>query len=140
MIKDNIRGTKLQYSNNRVASKTSALWWDKTDKYECLAGEEMLLSDQSRMIKQTTCFPKQIKTIEDQGRKQVEALKDLKPVGHQQKPKSMVGIVQKDLYNYEITDEVNKTNKLKEKVDRNNMKNETIKYIYDFQLFQMTRS
>ena len=100
----------------------------------------MLLSDQSRMIKQTTCFPKQIKTIEDQGRKQVEALKDLKPVGHQQKPKSMVGIVQKDLYNYEITDEVNKTNKLKEKVDRNNMKNETIKYIYDFQLFQMTRS
>ena len=42
-------------------------------------------------------FPKEIKTFEDQERKQVEALEILKPVEHQQKSKSMIGIVQIDL-------------------------------------------
>ena len=46
-----------------------------------------------------TYFPKQIKRIEDQGRKQVEVLKVLKPVGHQQKRKSIVGIAPKRFIN-----------------------------------------
>ena len=37
-------------------------------------------------------FEKQIKTIEDQGRKQIEASKVLKPVEHRKKPKSIKGI------------------------------------------------
>ena len=51
------------------AEKTSALWSDKTNKYECFSDEKMLLSDQWRITKQATFtyFSKQIKTIEDQG-------------------------------------------------------------------------
>ena len=48
---------------------------DRFDKYEYLTGEEILSSDQSRIIEQTKityyplgkAFGKQIKTIEDQG-------------------------------------------------------------------------
>ena len=59
----------------------------KIDKYEYLTGEDVLPSDQSRIIEQAefTCSPlgkvfeKQIKTIEKQGKKQIEALEVLKP-------------------------------------------------------------
>ena len=59
-----------------------ALSSEKIDKYEYLTGEEKLPSDQSRIIEQarltysplSKVFEKQIK-IEDQGIKQVEALK-----------------------------------------------------------------
>ena len=85
MIKDE----KLQYNINREAVKISALLWGKIDKYEYLTGEEILPSDQSRIIEQAKftyspvgkTFEKQIKTIEEQGIKQVEALKVLKPDG-----------------------------------------------------------
>ena len=48
-IDDNIRDQKLQYIN-RKAAKISALSSRKIDKYEYLTGEEILLSDQSRII------------------------------------------------------------------------------------------
>ena len=50
-IKDKIRDRKLKYGIKREAAKASALWSDKSDKCECLTGEEMLLFDQSGMIK-----------------------------------------------------------------------------------------
>ena len=84
---DKIRDEKLQYDINREAATILALSSGKIDKYECLIGEKMLLSDQSRMIEQAkfTYFPlgkgseKQIKMTEDKERKQEEALKVLKP-------------------------------------------------------------
>ena len=82
-IIDQIRDEKLQYDINREAAKISALSLGKIDKYEYLIGEEILPSNQQQIIEQAkfTCSPlgkafeKQIKTIEDQGQKQVEALK-----------------------------------------------------------------
>ena len=58
----------------------------KVNKYEFLTDENILPSDQSRIIEQAkfTYFPlvkafeKQIKSVENQGIKDVEALKDLK--------------------------------------------------------------
>ena len=55
-------------------------------EYEYLIGEEILRSNQQQMIKQAkftyshlgNAFEKQIKAIEDQGEKQVEALENLK--------------------------------------------------------------
>ena len=88
MTADNkIKDEKLQYDINREAAKISALLSCKIDKYEYLTGEDVLSSDQSRIIKQAefTCSPlgkvfeKQIKTIEKQGKKQIEALEVLKP-------------------------------------------------------------
>ena len=80
VIDDQIKDEKLQYNINREAVKISALSSGKSDKYEYLAGEEILPSDQSRIIEQAKfsysplgkAFEKQIKTIEDQEIKQVE--------------------------------------------------------------------
>ena len=84
---DKIKDEKLQYNINREAAKVSALSSSKIDKYEYLTGEEILPSDQSRIIEQAKftysplhkAFEKQTKTIEEQGKEQVEALIVLKP-------------------------------------------------------------
>ena len=86
-INDQIKDGKLQYDINREATKISALSSGKLHKYEYLTGEDILPSNQQQIIEQTkfTCSPlgkafdKQIKTIEDQGKKQVDALGKLKP-------------------------------------------------------------
>ena len=49
-INDKIRDEKLQYDINKEAAKISALSSGKIDKYEYLIDEEVLLSDQSRII------------------------------------------------------------------------------------------
>ena len=58
-IDDKIKDEKIQYDINREAAKISALSSGKIDKYEYLTGEEMLPSDQIRIIKQAkfTYFP-----------------------------------------------------------------------------------
>ena len=53
-IDDNIRDKKLQHGINREAVKISALSSGKIDKYEYLTGEEILPSDQRRVIEQVT--------------------------------------------------------------------------------------
>ena len=86
-INDQIRDEKLQYDINREAAKISALSSGKIHKYEYLTGEDILLSNQQQIIEQAKftysplgkAFEKQIKTIEDQGKKQVDALENLKP-------------------------------------------------------------
>ena len=51
-IDDKIKDEKLQYDINREAAKISALSSGKIDKYEYLTGEEILPSDESRIIEQ----------------------------------------------------------------------------------------
>ena len=74
-IDDQIRDEKLQYDINREAANISALSSGNIDKHEYLAGEEILPSNQSQIIKQAKfiysalgkAFEKETKTIEDQG-------------------------------------------------------------------------
>ena len=85
-INDHIRGIKLQYDINREPAKISALSLGKIHKYEYLTGENILPSNQQQIIEQARftysplgkVFENQIKTIEDQGQKQVQALNTLK--------------------------------------------------------------
>ena len=85
-IEDQMKDEKLQYVINREAAKISALSSGKLDKYEYLTGEEILPSNQQQIIQQAKftysplgkALEKQIKTIEDQGEKQVVALESLK--------------------------------------------------------------
>ena len=85
-INDQIKDEKLQYNINREVAKISALSSEKLNKYEYLTGEDILPATQQQIIEQTkfTCSPlgkafdKQIKTIEEQGKKQVDALENLK--------------------------------------------------------------
>ena len=86
-INDQIRDEKIQYHINTEAAKISAWSSGKIHRYECLTGEDILPSNQKQIIEQPKftysplgkAFEKQIKTIEDQGNKQVKALEDLKP-------------------------------------------------------------
>ena len=83
-IEDQIKDEKLQYDINREAAKILALSSGKIDKYEYLTGEEILPSNQQQIIQQAKftysplgkVFEKQIKTIEDQGKKEVKAIQD----------------------------------------------------------------
>ena len=85
---DRINDEKLQDDINREAAKISALSSGKIDKYEYLTGEEILPSNQRQIIEQAKftysplgkAFEKQTKTIEYQGKKQLDALADLKPI------------------------------------------------------------
>ena len=75
-IEDQIKDEKLQYDINREAIKILALSSGKIYKYEYLAGEEILPSNQQQIIEQAKftysllgkAFEKQAKTIEDQGK------------------------------------------------------------------------
>ena len=86
-INDQIKDEKLQYNFIREAAKISALSSGKIHKYEYLIGEDILPSNQQEIIEQAKftysplgkAFEKQIKTIEDQGEKQIDALENLKP-------------------------------------------------------------
>ena len=86
-INDQIKDEKLQYNINREAAKIPAFSSGKLHKYEYLTGEDILPSNQQQIIEQIKftysplgrVFDKQIKTIEDQGKKQFDALKKLKP-------------------------------------------------------------
>ena len=82
-----IRDEKLQYDINREAAKISALSSGKIRKYEYLTGKDILTSNQQQIMEQAKftysplgkAFEKQIKTTEDQGKKQVDGFKNLKP-------------------------------------------------------------
>ena len=81
-IDDKIQDEKLQYGINREAAKISALSSGKIDKYQYLTGEETLPSEQRRIIEQVKftystlgkAFEKQTKTIQEQGKKQIDAI------------------------------------------------------------------
>ena len=87
-INNQIRDEKLRLSINREAAKISALTSDKFDKYEYLTGEEILPSKEEQITEQAKitysplrkAFEKQIKTIEDQGKKQIKAIQDPRQV------------------------------------------------------------
>ena len=81
---------KLKMKNYNIIliekQRKYALSSGKLHKYEYLTGEDILPSNQQQIIEQTKfaysplgkAFDKQIKTIEDQGKKQVNALNTLK--------------------------------------------------------------
>ena len=83
-IDDKIEDEKLQYDISIEATKISALSSGRVDKCEYFTGEQILPSDQSRIIEQNKftysslnkVFERQIKTIEDQREKQIKALEE----------------------------------------------------------------
>ena len=90
-INDQIRNEKAQYNLNREAAKISSWSSGKIHKYEYLTGEDIVPSNQQQILEQAkfTYFPlgkafeKQIKTIKDQGEKQIDALENLKDTNKQ---------------------------------------------------------
>ena len=131
-IDDQIRNENLHYDLNREAAKISALSSGKTDRYEYLTGEDVLPSNQQQIIEQAKftysplgkAFEKQIKTIEDQGKKQVDALEKLKP---KEEIKPIEGSSDNEskariIFNELINRRKELMNKLYDSVDCNNLK------------------
>ena len=134
-IEDQIKDEKLQYDINREAAKISAVSSGKIDKYEYLSGEEILPSNQQQIIQQAkfNCSPlgkgleKQIKTIEDQGKKQVKAIQDNKQLVNKDDYKDKLLLskereIFKDIYNKRL----DKIEELSNKIDYNDLKYVTI--------------
>ena len=78
---------RLEMKNYNMILTEKQLKYQLYHKYEYLTGEDILPSNQQQIIEQAKftysalgkAFEKQIKTVEDQGEKQIDALKDLKP-------------------------------------------------------------
>ena len=125
MIDDQIKDEKLQYDINREATKISALSSGKIDKYEYLTGEEILPFNQKQIIEQDKftysllgkALEKQTKKIEDQQKKQVDALKSLES-SDKQLP-SIKDFISKERLNLEIMNEIERIEE--KKADRSKM-------------------
>ena len=139
---DQIRDEKLQHDINRDAVKISALSSGKVDKYEYLTREEILPSNKQKVIEQAKftysplgkAFEKQTETIEDQGEKQVNALKPLES-SDKQLP-SIKYFISKERLNPEIVDEMEKIEEEERKVDRSNVVYKRSDETYDFRKFR----
>ena len=142
-IEDQIKDEKLQYDINREAAKISALSLGKIDKYEYLTGEEILPSNQQQIIQQAkfNYFPlgkaleKQSKTIEDQGEKQVDALK----TSYKKLP-SIKDFIPTEKFSLEIINEIKKIEEIEKNVDRDKMVYKSTSKTYDFRNFKTIRA
>ena len=145
IIEDQIKDKELQSDINREAAKISALSSGKLDKYEYLTGEEILPSNQQQIIDQTKftysplgkAFEKQTKTIEDQEKKQLDALESLKPSDKELPP--IKDFILEENLNPEIINEIKRIEEEEKKVDRNKVVYKATKKIYDFRKFKTTR-
>ena len=129
-IDDQIKYEKLQYDINSEAAKISALSSGKFNKYEYLTGEEILPSNKQQIIEQSKfeysplekAFEKQIKTIEDQGERQIKAIQSNKQQlisddDYKNKLISKEREIFKDIYNKRL----DKIEELNNKIDYDNL-------------------
>ena len=144
-INNQIRDEKLKYDINREAAKISASSSGKIHKYEYLTGEDILPSNQHQIIEQAKstysslgkAFEKQLKTIEDQGQKQVEALNTLKSNNQL----TIEDVIPKNvLSNDEAKKELDKIKEIEKNVDREKLIYETNDYTYSFKNFQTIKT
>ena len=137
-INDQIRDEKLQYDINRKADKISALTSENFHKYEYLTGEDTLPSNQRQIIQQAKftysplgkAFEKQIKTIEDQGKKKVEALNTLNILRSNNQLTIKNAAPKNALNNDEAKKELDKIREIEKNVDREKLIYETNEYTY----------
>ena len=139
-IDDKIRDEKLQYGINRKAAKISASSSGKFDKHGNLTGEEILLSDQSRIIQQARFAYSplgksfEIKTIVGQWKKHVE---DLKPITQKLTIKDAI---RKNALIKKAKNELNKIKEIEKTVTRENLYYRTNEQIHNFQNFRTINS
>ena len=115
----------------------------KLDKYEYLTGEEILPSNQQQIIQQAKfnysplgkAIEKQRKTVEDQGEKQVDALK----TSYKKLP-SIKDFVPTEKFNPEIIAEIKRIEEIEKNVDRDKMFYEGTSRNYDFRGFKTIRA
>ena len=128
-IDDRIRDENIQYDINREVAKISVLSSGKIDKYEYLTGEEILSSNQKQIIEQAKftffslgkAFGKQIKTIEDQGKKQIKAINTNNTNEHSYKDELLISKERKTFKNI-CNERLDKIEELTKKINYDGLK------------------
>ena len=148
-IDDKIRDEKLQYDINREAAKISTLSSSKIHKYKYLTGEDILPSSNQQIIEQARftysplgkAFEKQIGTIKNQGKKQVDALNSLKSDNNKKLEIKNEDIIPESAFaSDEAREEINKILKIEKNVYREKLVYEAGRYKYDFRKFNTIRT
>ena len=141
-ISDQIMNGKLQYDIKKEAAKISALSSGKLHKHKYLTGEDILPSNQQQIIEQTKftyssfgkALDQEIKTIEEQGEKQVDAIKSYKKI-------AIDDVIPKTTCSNEKSiDELNKIKEVEKNIDRNKLVYGTKTDTYDFRTFRAIRT
>ena len=134
-MNDQIRDEEIQYELDREAAKVSALSSGKIHKYEYLTGEDILPSNQQQIIEQAKftysplgkAFEKQIKTIEDKGQKQSDALENLKDQNKQivnvndDYEDKLLHSKEREIFRNIYNKRLDETDELTKKIDGNNL-------------------
>ena len=120
---DNIRDEQLQYDIKREAAKISALSFGKINKYEYLTDEEILSSDQSKVIEQAKFTNSPLGEAFQKQKKQVGVVTPLEIPNKRDELKKIEGIFPKNMMNDLICE------KLKEIFNlQDNIKTDDLRY------------
>ena len=120
---DNIRGEQLQYDIKREAAKISALSFGKINKYEYLTDEEILSSDQSKVIEQAKFTNSPLGKAFQKQKKQVGVVTPLEIPNKRDELKKIEGIFPQNMMNDLICE------KLKEIFNlQDNIKTDDLRY------------
>ena len=125
-IEDQIKDEKLQYDINREAAKISALSSGKIEQ------TKFTYSPLGK------AFEKQTKTMEDQGKKQIDALESLKTSDKELTP--IKDLISKENQNPEIINEIERIEEEEKKANRNKMVYKATNKTYDFRKFKTIRA
>ena len=128
-INDQIRDEKLQCDIKREAARISALSSSKTHNYEYLTGEDILPPNQEQIIEQAKftysplvkAFEKKIKTIEDQGKKHVNALENLIPKAIESGYNDNKPTITKEIYNKILEERMDEILEMSKEIDYSNL-------------------
>ena len=126
--------------------KISALSSGKLDKYEYLTGEEIFPSNQRQIIEQAKftysplgkAIEKLTKTVEDQGKKEVDPLTALKTSN--KKLSSIKDFILIENLNPEIINEIKRIEEIEKYVDRDKMVYKSTNKTDDFRNFKTIRN
>ena len=120
---DNIRDEQLQYDIKREAAKISALSFGKINKYEYLTDEEILSSDQSKVIEQAKFTNSPLGKAFQKQKKQVGVVTPLEIPYKRDELKKIEGIFPQNMMNDLICE------KLKEIFNlQDNIKTDDLRY------------
>ena len=105
---DNIRDEQLQYDIKREAAKISALSFGKINKYEYLTDEEILSSDQSKVIEQAKFTNSPLGKAFQKQKKQVGVVTPLEIPNKRDELKKIEGIFPQNMMNDLICEKLKK--------------------------------
>ena len=119
---DNIRDEQLQYDIKREAAKISALSFGKINKYEYLTDEEILSSDQSKVIEQAKFTNSPLGKAFQKQKKQVGVVTPLEIPNKRDELKKIEGIFPQNMMNDLICEKLKKIFNLQDNIKTDDLR------------------